>query len=159
MKIATLMMVLAVAACGEKAASTAPSAIAGRTYVLTSLFYEDVVPGQYHILATDATLEGGPASWTFRDDQTGTLLSATVSILFVDTLSGVSQRVVILSAGLLTFSYQLDSLGVPTFDRDQPWPFALPTTITDSAVQQEARTCYDETCADRTVLAVGWVRQ
>lgn len=153
-----LIALLAVAiACGGDAPTTPSGSVSSVGYQLTDLFYEDVIPGQYHL--TISSFAGGPAVLVFREDSTGALeVAADGTAVVVDQLTGQSQVATILTAGTVNFTYVLADT-VVTFSPTKPWPLGLPSVLTYEDLRQEARTCYDETCEDRTVLTARWVRQ
>lgn len=153
------MFLAVLAACGGEG-PTAPE-VPGVTYQLTRFFYEDVIPNERTITASDGTFVGGPARLVFRADSTGVLdVASTLFVTLHREPDGAESPAVLLQAQYTTFTFAVDDIGVVTFVRGVPWPFDTPTLLTPDSVSQRRLTCYDDpaVCADHVLFEATWTR-
>lgn len=157
----TLACLLALVACSKDDPTGPPPPPPVPAYELTYLAYEDVIPNTYRITISNTTFQGGPALWTFGPTGDGALqVLKTLTAVAVSTPdSSQTARITILTAGTYPFQFTRGDSGRITLDRGSPpWPFALPTILTDSVVTQYARDCFDAACENRTVISTRWSR-
>lgn len=165
--IITAWALVFVASCGSKPSepvsppSPAPTPNA-KHYVLSSLTYEDVVPGQY--AAKLKSFTGGPAYIDFAEGGVGKVgaysnVSGTMEITFPDN-TVQTQAVLILPQGYGNFAYTVNTAtNLVTFlNGPSVWPLQQNSTLTDLEYSFSDKHCYDEACSNYELLAFTWTR-
>lgn len=150
-------LLLLIAACGQNDSPVAPPTEQPTSYRLTTLLFEDVVPGEYAVTLSDSTMRGGPATLTFNAS-TGTLTVPTTveARLDADPDSLSPGYVTVLPAGTVNFTYTLDTARVVTL--------SIPAWFNGGVLSAESYRgdhlqCYDPECTNYTALRFVWTRQ
>jgi len=156
-KYVALLVVLT--ACGGATEPKQNPQSNARSYVLTNLLYEDVIPGSYALRLSDSTFQGGPAVMAFADSGRGALSVATpLTALLQAVPESLSQgRVLVLKAAVDSFTYTADSAtGIVVFNL-QGWPFDG-AYLNDSVYYADNQSCFNTDCTNYVRLAFRWNR-